>query len=151
MIRKCVICGIDFKCSPSDKKVTCSTACKSKRTSQTHKGKKYPWSKEAKKKLSEKGVTENLKLGTLSAIKSPNSGRFESNVNAKSWEIISPDGEVFKIRNLANWCRENCHLFGKEPCDKSASQIAHGFFSIKKNMIKGKGVITYMGWYIGKL
>ena len=42
MIKKCVICGKEFKCTPSRNIVTCSYECRLKHLSSNHKGRKMP-------------------------------------------------------------------------------------------------------------
>lgn len=100
MIRKCVICGKDFKCSPSDKTVTCSKECSRINKIQKHKGKRNEWSENSRENLRKLGQTENLRKGTEAAKKSPNSGRFESNVNAIDWHLISPEGKHYCFHSL---------------------------------------------------
>ena len=73
MIKKCVVCGTEFRCPPSAKKVTCSKECSRIRKKETHEGKKNLWSEESKRRIAERGKTENLKLGTKAAKKSQKS------------------------------------------------------------------------------
>lgn len=150
MIRKCVICGTEFKCSPSDKKITCSDKCRRKRKSDVMKGKPQFWSDEAKKRLSKKGQTENLKLGTECAKKSPKAGRFETNINAKDWHLISPDGKDYKFHSLNFWLRENCEeLFGCLPDSKQFKNVRSGLSGAKRAMLGGTYTsTTYKGWQV---
>lgn len=53
-----------------------------------------------------RGYTKNLQKGVDGAKKSPNSGAFETNVNAKHWVLKAPDGKLYEIDNLANFIRE---------------------------------------------
>ena len=92
MIRTCVVCGKEFKCSPSDKIVTCSKECSRINKSYTHKGKSNKWSEESKEKLRHKGRTANLEKGT--------------EANTKIWKLTSPEGRIYICKNLALWCMD---------------------------------------------
>lgn len=151
--RKCVICGKEFECYPSDNKVTCSNKCRRERQRRIVSKRPVKWSEDAKKRLSEHGQTENLKLGTDAAKKSPIAGRFETNQEAKIWTLIDPSGREITVRNLLLWARENTELFWKTPGDKSATQIANGFKAIAQTLtgkrgVPGKqsGAMSYFGW-----
>ena len=50
-------------------------------------------------------------MATEAARKSPLAGKCESNIHAKEWVLIAPDGQVYRVRNLYNFVRENTHLF----------------------------------------
>lgn len=151
--RKCVICGKEFECYPSDKKVTCSNECRRERQRRLVSKKPVKWSEDAKRRLSERGQTENLKLGTDAAKESPIAGRFETNREAKIWTLIDPSGKEIHVRNLLMWARENTGLFGKPPGDKSAEQISCGFRAIAQTLTgtrgipgKQRGALSYFGW-----
>lgn len=149
MERKCVICGKPFKCSPSDKTITCGKECSKIRKSLSHRGKSNRWSADAKKRLSDTGQTENLKLGTAAAKISPNSGRFETNVNAIDWHIVSPEGKHYQFRSLANWARNNYQLFGFTS-ESEAYKIMAGIQQAKRGT-QGKPKAcscTYKGWSV---
>lgn len=148
MIRQCVVCGKDFKCSPSDKTVTCSKECSRINKSRTHQGKRNVWSDESRKRLSDQGQTDNLLKGTEAAKKSPNSGRFETNVNAIIWKLTSPEGKVYICKNLHLWVRNNCSLFGLDETDGSVQKIYAGLRHAKRGF-EGKETAktcTYKGW-----
>ena len=51
------------------------------------------------------------KHATEQARKSPKSGKFESNIHAKKWQVVSPDNQVFIVKNLYQFVRDNPHLF----------------------------------------
>lgn len=146
----CVICGKSFDCSPSSKKITCSKECSAIQKQKSHIGKKNKWSPEKKKRLSEKGRTENLLKGSAAALKSPKSGRFETNVNAKEWHLVSPEGKHYYFRSLNNWLRENGkELFGCEPDSREFLNVRSGLSGAKRAMQGGTyGCCTYKGWKV---
>lgn len=86
------------------------------------------------------------KKGTEAAKKSPKAGKFETNSSAKRWVLLSLDKEVYGCRNLAEFVRKNLELFDIQPTDKEVLRVCHGFFTIKKNLIRKVGTITYKGW-----
>lgn len=148
MVRKCLECGKEFVCSPTDKIVTCSKECSRKRRSRLLTGRKH--SEETARKISESAKGRDMTAlqvkGTEAAKKSPKSGRFETNSSAKRWVLLSPDKRIYECVNLAEFVRKNPNLFGAEPNDKEVSRICHGFFNIKKNLIRKVGTVTYKGW-----
>lgn len=155
--RICPICKKLFPAPPSSNAVTCSKKCSAQWKSIVHKNQSNKWSDESKAKLSARGQTENLKLGSAAARISPISGRFETNQEAKVWTLIDPTGREIVVRNLLLWARKNTALFGKEPGDKSAIQIASGFKAIAQTLTgkrgipgKASGALTYFGWGLKK-
>lgn len=42
---------------------------------------------------------------------SPKSGKFETNIHAKKWQIVSPGNQIFIVRNLYQFVRDNSELF----------------------------------------
>lgn len=149
MIKKCAVCGTEFYAPPSSKKITCGKECSAIRKRTTHMGKSNVWNEKSRSKLRGK-YTDNLKKGTPAATKSPNSGRFETNVNAKRWHIKSPEGVEYRFRSMMNWARKNCGLFGFETSDKNALKIATAFSNLKSCMLgKSKNRMqTYKDWII---
>lgn len=144
----CVVCGRPFDCPPSSKKITCSAECSRIRKSQSHAGKRNQWSDKSRDKLRARGQTENLKLGTDAAKKSPKSGRFETNINAKVWKLTSPEGKVYICKNLSLWCRDHCDLFGFDATEHNAIIIRTGLTNAKRGA-QGKPTAqacTYKGW-----
>lgn len=108
---------------------------------------------ETREKLSEKakerGFTDNLKKGTPAARSSPKSGRFETNVSAKEWILLSPEGTEYKCRNLKNFIRTNPVLFGIDGSDdKAVERVAAGFRTIKGNILHSRRGQTYHGWTV---
>lgn len=141
MKKICIICGTEFKSPPSSKKITCSKKCSSVRKSISHIGKHNDWGDEARLAQSKKGFTPNLQKGTDVAKKSPKSGRFETNVNAKTWVLCSPNNVIYTIRNLNKFCRDNETLFNT-PWRNSSS----GIRAILRK--KGRVPSSYKGWYL---
>lgn len=150
MIRKCVVCEKEFKCSPSDKTVTCGKECSKINKSRTHMGKSIYWNDESRNKLSKRGQTKNLKLGTAAALKSPKAGRFASNVNAKNWHLISPEGEHYYFQSLNFWLRNNClELFGCQPDSHEYLNVRSGLSGAKRAVLGGSyKCCTYKGWRV---
>lgn len=151
--RTCIICGHDFDCYPSDNKVTCSKDCQRERQRRRVLANPVKWGESAKARASARGQTNNLKLGTLAAQRSPIAGRTETNQEAKIWTLIDPSGNEIVVRNLLLWARANTHLFDKPPGDRSAHQIASGFKAIAQTLRgkrgtpgKQRGAMTYFGW-----
>lgn len=127
----CRVCGKSFNCPASDKTVTCSKECSKIHRSKIHIGKSNVWSEEKKKCLSEKGQTKNLLKGTNAASESPNSGHFETNINAIDWHIVSPEGKEYRFRNLNLWAEKNYELFGFDNI-KEAPKVSAGIQSAKR-------------------
>ena len=146
MTRICIICGESFTCSPTDKKVTCSKKCSIIRKKQSHSGISNKWSKSARAKKSESGQTPNLKKGTPAAQKSPVAGPFGTSHNALIWELKSPDGVVYKARNLNKFIMDNPDLF----MGSTLTQARSGIQAIKKSMLRKtkRPVNSWKGWQL---
>ena len=146
--RVCPICKTLFPAPPSDKTVTCSKECSAQWRRLTHAGVSNHWSDEARAKCSQRGQTDNLKLGSPAAQRSPAAGRFETNQEAKVWTLIDPSGNEIVVRNLRMWARDHTDLFGKPPGDHSANQISAGFAQIVQTMLgkRKTPAMSYFGW-----
>lgn len=151
--RVCPVCKKLFPSPPSSNAVTCSKECSAQWKSIVHQGVSNKWTYEAKVRLSERGQTDNLRMGTAAAQKSPIAGRFETNQEAKIWILVDPVGQEYVVRNLRLWAREHTELFGKPPGDRSADQIAAGFRAIVQTLKgnrgapgKPRGSMSYYGW-----
>lgn len=97
--RACVVCGREFETRASQPRKTCSEACRGELVGQTYKAKRD--------------------LGFYIHREKPS--------NIKAWEIVSPKGKVYKIRNLEAWAREHCDLFGLPTNDASVRRIVSDF------------------------
>lgn len=144
-----MVCGKEFPCSPSSKKITCSEECSKKNKSVKHLGEK--WEEKSRKKLSkaakERGYTDNLSHGTPAAQNSDKAGRFVSNSSAKEWTLLSPEGIEHTCINLMEWIRNNSEKYFNLPnTDENVFRIHSGFNTIKRNIKLGKSGTTYYGW-----
>lgn len=131
--RRCAVCDGAFVAPPSAKTVTCSKACSSIHRSRMHVGKRNTWSETAREAKRADGQTSNLRRGTPAAKVSPRAGAFESNVNAKVWCVISPDGDRYDVRNLRLWCETHADLFSPHPWRNAYA-----------------GLLAVAAWYAGK-
>lgn len=150
MIRICLECGAEFKCSPSDKKVTCSPECRSKRRSRLLKGRNR--TDEERKALSMaaagRDMSEIQKSGTEAAKASPKAGRFVTNSSAKGWVLLSPEGVRYRCTNLMQFIREHAEDFGISADDDiSVNRIHANFQNGKRNAKAGKPHLIY-GWVL---
>lgn len=148
MIRKCTECGAEFKCSPTDKKVTCSLECSRKRRSRLLQ--KHQVTDEAKAKMSKSAKaqdrSENLSKGTPAAMHSPKAGRFVTNSSAKVWVLLSPEGIRYRCINLMQFIRDHAADFGiPADDDESVRRIHCCFRNVKQMMKRGNGCTIY-GW-----
>lgn len=104
--RTCAVCGRKFETRASRPRKTCSEVCRGELTGQTHKA--------------------NRNLGLYI--------QWEKPTNIKAWEIVSPKGKVYKIRNLEAWAREHCNLFGLPTNDVSVQRIISGFSMLQRRV-----------------
>lgn len=148
----CVVCGKEFECPPSDETVTCSPECRRKHAQKRQTGRKL--SEEARKKIAyaAKGrdMSKLQEIATAAAKESPKSGRFETNVNAVDWHLISPEGKHFYFHSLHFWLRENgLELFGCEPDSREFNNVRSGLSGAKRAVMgRGYPCCTYKGWRV---
>lgn len=154
MIRKCIICGAEFKTPPSNNKRACSPACSSQWRSKQRTGVSGKWCEAAKASARAAAAkTGNLKKGTAAAMKLPEGQRGPQNREAMIWHLRDPEGNPVVAVNLVDWARHHTKDFGMEDTDKDAFNIASGFRQIKRSM-EGKiyrngkpcSVSSYKGW-----
>ncbi|HEY0267653.1 MAG TPA: hypothetical protein VGC12_00300 [Methyloradius sp.] len=84
-----------------------------------------------------------MQKGTPAALQSPVSGPFESNHQALTWVLQSPDGITYKFRNLRLWLRQHVEML-----DGTPEQAHAGIMQIKRSM-QGKTkrpVSQWKGW-----
>lgn len=142
-IKTCAVCGVGFKSSPSDKTVTCSKDCSRVRKSLAHMDVRNKWADAARQRLARQGQTSNLAMGGAAAQKSPLAGPYETNRNAKTWVLRSPEGQVYRVRNLALWLRQHGDMLDGTPAQAKAGIIA------VKQSLTGKrrdAVGAWKGW-----
>jgi len=147
-----VVCDRSFPCPPSDKTVTCSKECSIINHAKKAKELRTAQRAEVRRKISAKakdqGHTDNLRKGTLAALKSPNSGRFETNINAKEWMLISPEGKKYYCHNLTHWARSHCELFGFDNTELNSRRVSSGLRGAKRGYLGKKKTATYKGWQV---
>lgn len=149
---RCAVCGKLFAAPPSDKTITCSPECKSMQRKLALTGAPHKWGEEAKERRRRTHTAEVMaplqEKATIASNQSPLSGPFETNMEAKEWVLIDPAGEKHFCKNLMLWARKNCDLFGKEFSDKSAVQIAQGFYAVAATLAgkRKTAATTYKGW-----
>ena len=148
-MKTCVVCGKLFACPPSSKKITCSAECSTVRKQQTHLGKRNKWSEQAKERKRAEGQNKNLKRGTAAALLSPNSGPFETNINAKHWKLKSPDNVIYEVDNLTKFVRDNPKFFPNPTSARSAlSASAACIAGVASPSRKHRQFGQYKGWQV---
>lgn len=141
MIKKCVICGREFKSPPSDKVVTCSSECRSERARRALIARGNIFSKpEILKKIKENPkkkahAREIQDLGKKAAMELPGGQKGIQNRTSKLWILIDPTGNKHAAINITQFIRENADSFGIEPDDeKSVHNICSGFQAIARTL-----------------
>lgn len=94
-LRTCVVCGKKFWASPSSQVVTCSRECETANRASIGKS---------------EGNLKKLVSAREAAAESPHIGNFDTNIHAKSWGLVSPEGKLYEVDNLLKWCRDNQDL-----------------------------------------
>lgn len=163
MLKKCVICGATFKAPPSDKKVTCSPVCRSRRAALAAKASAgRTWSTEKKaRRANDPDVIAKLasiqQIGSQAALAIPEGQRGPQNRESKVWELIDPDGNHITVTNLLDWARNNYTLF-EPPCDDvdaAARRVSNGIMTIATSMrgarSRQRPVSSYKGWGLARL
>lgn len=81
-------------------------------------------------KLTEAQQDTSIRVAALK--KSEKTGQFENNIRAKNWTLVSPNGQIYHIKNLSLFVRENAEFFGIRNVDvetkrqmKRMSDAAH--------------------------
>jgi len=100
-------------------------------------------------------VEEAQIMATAAAKESPKAGKAESNVHAKEWVLIAPDGMVYRIRNLYHFVRTHQHLFAPDDVEwkrqggKRGSGGEYCNATAGLQNIKGGKAKTWKGWKLG--
>lgn len=143
MIKRCVICGKEFKSPPSDKVVSCSPECRSERARRAviaRDGVKIFHTPEVLEKLKESPKRkEHIKklqvIATNAAMQLPGNQKGVQNRTGKLWILIDPTGNKHAAINLLQFIRDNAELFDIMPDDeKSIRRISYGFRQISRTL-----------------
>lgn len=148
-VKQCVVCGKEFSAPPSSKKITCSGECSAKRKRESHLGKRNIWSEESRQRLSQNGQSANLQKGTEAALRSPASGPYETNRNAKHWVLKSPDNVIYEVDNLNLFVRSHPEWFQNPTSASSALRASAACLAGKASPSrKNKQFGQYKGWQV---
>ena len=153
----CIICGRSFDCPPSRNIVTCSPECRAEHNRQNHTGLKH--SKESRDKMSKTRLAnprykEIQEAATKAAQNSQKAGRFEQNVHAIDWHLVSPDGVHYQFHSLRNWLRQyGKQLFNVDQDTRQFNNVIYGLSRVKKSMLGTlppgqRPGYTYKGWQV---
>lgn len=123
--KTCIVCGKEFYCSPSADTVTCNAECSKCNRQIKHLNGSY---------------NDSLNKAHEAIKTSPLTGKFATHMRAKEWVIQSPDGEIYRCRNLLNWLREHEDLI-----DGTPKQAWDGIVKIKYSM-QGKRKNPSKSW-----
>ena len=119
MLKTCPVCSRRFDAPPSGS-VTCSRACGGAMSGRSRVGKPHKWGVAAKRRLSARGQTPNLKAGTPAARLSPVAGPYETNQEAKVWHLRNVRTRAeYRVTNLHKFCRDNPGLFTPTPWQRA--------------------------------
>lgn len=157
MEKKCIICGKEFRCRPSRNIVTCSPECRAEYSRRNHTGVKY--SQESRDKMRESRLKnprnkELQEAATKAAQNSKKAGRFEENVHAIDWHLVSPDGKHYRFHSLHNWLRNYGKMFfGVNPDTRQFENVIYGLSRAKKSVMGTlppgqRPGYTYKGWQV---
>ena len=153
--RICKICGAEFFVYPSQNNVTCGKKCSRKYAKIRQTGRKYDNATRQKmstiaRERDPEAVRKFGASGTAAAKLSPKAGRFVTNINAKDWMLISPEGQEFRFHSLALWMRENCEkYFDCKPDTREFVNAMSGLRGAKRCVLGGSYKCpTYKGWRV---
>lgn len=152
----CAVCRKRFPCPPSDKTITCSSACRSERKRQLYTGRKMPEEAIAKRSATVAGREASdaqkaaQEKATAAARVSPLAGPFETNRGAKHWILKSPEGVLHEFDNLALFIRLHPDWF---PNPHSASTALASAASCMAEETtppsrRGREFSGYKGWQV---
>lgn len=141
--KTCPRCGAKFKRPPSAKTVYCSQSCHSLTNWETNREKMVAVNQATIKKAHEATVKMHRGSHGFGLTKR---GRID-HCRAKAFRIRSPLGEVYEVKNLAEWCRANEDKFRPDDFPQSKTPLskrAQVGFSL---LVCGKGkACSWRGW-----
>lgn len=156
MVKQCVICGKEFKCSPSDKIVTCSPECRSERARRALIARGNIFStpeilKKIKENPKKKAHAREIQdLGKKAAMELPGGQKGIQNRTSKLWILIDPSGNKHAAINLVQFIRDNAEAFGITSDDeRSIHNIQSGFRAVLRTVAgrnKGRPVYHCREW-----
>ena len=150
--KTCAECGKTFFCPPSSKTVTCSPGCRRIHAKKRQTGVVRTDETRQKISYSTKGrdMSSLVPLAAEAIRSSPLYGKFETNVNAIDWHLVSPEGEHFYFHSLNHWLRENGEkYFGCKPDSREFKNASSGLSGAKRAALgKNYGCCTYKGWQV---
>lgn len=156
MQRICVICGRAFTCSPSDKTVTCSPACRSERARRAvRKRGPITYTEEMRQRRREdprvQAHMEELQpLAVAAAQQLPGGQRGIQNRTSKLWLLVDPDGGKHAAINITEFIRVHAEDFGiRADDDRAVHNVYSGFVPISRTLAgrnKGRPVYHCKGW-----
>jgi len=65
---------------------------------------------------------------------------------AKEWEIRSPRGEYFRIKNLQSWCRQNEHRFHDDRPESKMPLWKRAYGGLREMQRKDRPTCSWHGW-----
>ena len=98
---------------------------------------------------------ETQEMAVEAAKASALAGKTETNIHAKEWVLIAPNGQVYRIRNLYHFVRSNLHLFApadvewKRQGGKRGTGGEYCNATAGLQNIKGGKAKTWKGWKLG--
>ena len=131
--RTCIVCGKEFYAKPSSNVKTCSRECE--------------YINRSNNGRSEKNM-EQLRKAWDAINTNPNAGQFDTNVHAKSWGLMSPDGKVHEVNNLAKWYRDNVDKLNLpySTSQNGARNFVTEICKVKRGKAKTAGGWTLVWW-----
>lgn len=64
----------------------------------------------------------------------------------KEWLLRSPEGQVFRVKNLSQWCTQNRGLF-----ERSQTTVYNAFIVMATQLRRGEPQTPFCGWTLEKL
>lgn len=156
MRRTCVICGREFTCSPSDKIVTCSPACRSERARRAVlKRGPITYTEEMRQRRREDPRAQShiktmQPIAVAAAQQLPGNQRGIQNRTSKLWLLVDPDGAKHAAININEFIRAHAEDFGiRADDDRAVHNVYSGFVHVSRTLAgrhKGRPVTTCKKW-----